>query len=379
MSAADNFPYSVAQQKALISSDFNSTLIIQFSFGIYTGVFAATMYFYIHKENRTRARDVIIIGTTTALYILTAVNILVDWLYTNILLVAQGGTRVEIFLESTNENVPLGERILGDLTFFFVFLFADGLLVWRCFHACGRSLRKSILPISLFLVETALAFTTAVYSCLVDAKPSFETNQNIDIFNHLSAATLVVVVVTSLVSTAVICLQIWRHTRLGSRSKRHYKTIINALIESSALYTVTVLFSAVVNFINTSDPQSSFSLVLVSYFVAAATMTLSGLAPTLMIARLAISSNPEDAEDSESARLPSDLIGRESYADLEVQQRDSNGVVEVESNAIQVLPNSEYRGPAKDELEDHCDLNVVREDSRAGENHGVNYERRVTP
>ncbi|KAF9536098.1 hypothetical protein CPC08DRAFT_771736 [Agrocybe pediades] len=46
MSTTDEFPYSVAQQKALISADLNSTLLGQFLFGIYTGIFLATMYIY---------------------------------------------------------------------------------------------------------------------------------------------------------------------------------------------------------------------------------------------------------------------------------------------------------------------------------------------
>ncbi|KAF9554301.1 hypothetical protein CPC08DRAFT_766853 [Agrocybe pediades] len=46
MSTTDDFPFSVAQQKALISADLNSTLLFQFLFGIYTGLFPATLYIY---------------------------------------------------------------------------------------------------------------------------------------------------------------------------------------------------------------------------------------------------------------------------------------------------------------------------------------------
>ncbi|KAF9553199.1 hypothetical protein CPC08DRAFT_767724 [Agrocybe pediades] len=350
MSTTDNFPFSVAQQKALISANLNSTLLLQFLFGIYTGVFPATIYIYIYRENRTRARDRIIIGTTAALYCLTAVNTVINWLYTDILGITRNATRVEMFIESAIQDIPLGEEIIRDLTFFAAFVLADGLLVWRCFHSCGRSFRRSLLPIALLMVEIVLALTVNVYRCLLDTKPNFATRQTEVIFNHLSATTFVAVAATSLVSTAVICLQIWRRTTLVSRSRKRYRTIINALIESSALYTVTVIFSAVLAFNNTGIIKSSFRVVLISYFDQAATQIISGLAPTLMIARLFVSSGQEDTELS-SARLPTDLIGRTAHAtgdnivnvgcDLEMQQSGSTPVGEGESEEIKPVARME--------------------------------------
>ncbi|KAF9552674.1 hypothetical protein CPC08DRAFT_822744 [Agrocybe pediades] len=139
MSTTSEFPYSVAQQKAMISVDLNSTLLAQFLFGIYTGIFLATMYIYSHKENCTRARDMIIIGNAGALYLLITLTTLINWIYTNILFCTKGATRVDMFIESVTEDIPLGEEIIDDVTSLVGFLFADGLLVWRCFHACGRS------------------------------------------------------------------------------------------------------------------------------------------------------------------------------------------------------------------------------------------------
>ncbi|KAF9555549.1 hypothetical protein CPC08DRAFT_780419 [Agrocybe pediades] len=259
MSTADDFPFSVAQQKAWISADLNSTLLLQFLFGIYTGLFPATMYIYIHKENRMRARDMVIIGSTTVLYLATALSTVINWLYTNILFGTHGGTRVEIFMESLIQDLPLGQKIIDNLIFFGGFLFADGLLVWRCFYACGRSFRRSLIPIALLTVEIDMA----VYYAQLSVK---EALQN------------------------------------------HYQ----GLFESSALYTITVLLQAIVDLNMTGDIESSYKAFLVSNFVDAASQILSGLVPTLMIARLFASSHKEDTEGS-SACLPSDLIdGRAS-------------------------------------------------------------------
>ncbi|KAF9537515.1 hypothetical protein CPC08DRAFT_808934 [Agrocybe pediades] len=327
MSSTADLPFSVAQQKLMISADLNSTLMAQFLFGIYTGLFPATIYLCVHKENRTRSGARIVIGSLTALYVVTAIQISVTWLYTNIVLCTDGGTRADTFIESVT-----AERVIVDVTALIVFLFADGLLVWRCVHACGRSLRKSFLPIALFAVETGLVLTTMVYECLLDARPDFDTVKTFHVANRLQAATRVSVAATSVVSTVVICLQIWRLTTRRSRSWIHYRTIIRALIESSAIYSVTILFVAILDFTIAQDLESSFAVVLIANIVVTCTQIISGLAPTLMIGRLFLPSSQEVTEDS-SVRLPSELIDGVSHAvdsdmgngehDLEMQQNGS--------------------------------------------------------
>ncbi|KAF9551543.1 hypothetical protein CPC08DRAFT_768702 [Agrocybe pediades] len=270
-----------------------------------------------------------------------------------------------MFMESLSQNIPKGVDILGDITTYIRFAFADGLLVWRCFHACGRSFRRSLLPIALLTVETVLVLSAMAYNFLLNAKPGFETLQTDEISNRLDAATYVVVAATSFVSTGVICLQIWRQTTLSSRSRKHYRTIINALVESSALYTVTVLLLAVLVFnFKTGNIESSYKVFLLSNFIDAAIQIISGLAPTLMIVRLVMSSSQEDTEVS-SARLPSELMSHASHAnganipnmgsDLEMQQSGFVGWVEQESEEIQVVPRSEYHGQPEDELEDRLE------------------------
>ncbi|KAF4610190.1 hypothetical protein D9613_010232 [Agrocybe pediades] len=321
----------------------------QFLFGIYTGLFPATIYLCVHKENRTRSGARIVIGSLTALYVVTAIQISVTWLYTNIVLCTDGGTRADTFIESVTGDLPLNtaERVIVDVTALIVFLFADGLLVWRCVHACGRSLRKSFLPIALFAVETGLVLTTMVYECLLDARPDFDTEKTFHVANRLQAATRVSVAATSVVSTVVICLQIWRLTTRRSRSWIHYRTIIRALIESSAIYSVTILFVAILDFTIAQDLESSFTVVLIANIVVTCTQIISGLAPTLMIGRLFLPSNQEDTKDS-SVRLPSELIDGVSHAvdsdmgngehDLEMQQNGSvTGVTQEATGSEEIM------------------------------------------
>ncbi|KAF9552525.1 hypothetical protein CPC08DRAFT_768227 [Agrocybe pediades] len=344
MSTTDEFPFSVAQQKALISADLNSTLLFQFLFGIYTGIFLATMYIYSHKENRTRARDMIIIGNTGALYFLIALGAVMNWIFTNVLYCTKGATRVDMFIESLMQNMPLREEIINNVTSLVVYLFADGLLV------SGVEMLSRMWSVLSQIITanpaTHSGDSAIVYRCLVDAKSDFNTFQTTENSNRLSAAANIAVVLTSLFSTGIICLQIWQHSSPSSRSRKHYKAIINALIQSSAIYTVAVLLEAIVDFTNTGDAQSSFTIISISGFIDVASQIASGLAPTLMIARLVLSSSEQDTVVS-SAHLPSELISGAPHAtgtanmtnvgaDLEMQQRSSFGVDEQESEAIQV-------------------------------------------
>ncbi|KAF9537717.1 hypothetical protein CPC08DRAFT_771243 [Agrocybe pediades] len=69
---------------------------------------------------------------------------------------------------------------------------------------------------ALLTVETALIIADMVYGCLIRIYPDFETAQTTDITDRLNAVTYIAVMATSLVATAVMCLEIWQYTRHSS-------------------------------------------------------------------------------------------------------------------------------------------------------------------
>ncbi|KAF9544384.1 hypothetical protein CPC08DRAFT_730290 [Agrocybe pediades] len=271
MSAPHTLPYTVAQQKSFISADFNSTLMSQFLFGIYTGVFAATIYIYWHREDRAFPKASVVIGSITVLYGATAIYVPLTWFYTNVLLCTNGTTRLQMFIESVSEALPTGVIMVINLTAGFGFVFADGLLVWRCYHACGHSLRHSLLPIALFIVETGLVVSSMVYICLLDAKPELVSPRTSQISSRLSAARFISVAVTSLVATFMICRQIYGHTEPGSKARRRYRRVIDTLIQSSGVYPVTVVFLAILDILASHIEKLSdeFTVNAIEHYVSA--------------------------------------------------------------------------------------------------------------
>ncbi|KAF9560016.1 hypothetical protein CPC08DRAFT_762941 [Agrocybe pediades] len=310
MSTTDLYQYTIPQQTLRISSDLNSTLIIQFLFGVYTGVFFVSLFIYLQRGNRTASKDRVVIGSMTALYVLSAINVPINWYYTNLLICTRGTTRFNMFEESMTGTLPTAIRILSETSRFGGFILADGLLVWRCYHACGRSLRGLVLPVA-YRPSEVLVICNTVFACLTDLEARFDTAQWHPIEARLTAAMYTAVALTSLVSTFIICREIYvRAKRLslpGSRTR--YWRVIDVLIQSSGAYTALVLPEAIMNFVDTGgDSSTVFTESVIFLYLDAILPFVSGLAPTLMVARLFLGFNENHSDEISYAELPSHFI-----------------------------------------------------------------------
>ncbi|KAF9554363.1 hypothetical protein CPC08DRAFT_712941 [Agrocybe pediades] len=301
-------PFTVAQQKAHIEVDLTSTFMMQFLFGIYTGIFPAAIYIYVHRENRGLSKSIVVIGSLTALYVTIAYPVLLNWYYSVLQFTKDSGTRVELFIEGvTHTQIPVKLDVLLDIALFAEFAFADALLVWRCFHACGQSLRKTSVPLVLLFVEIVLVLCSMVYRCLFAFKSGFETLSTIHIFYRINGAMFISVALTSLLSTILICYEIYSRTTRESWSRRRYQHVVNALVESSGVYSVAAIVSAILQIMDTAMLQSFFIGGLVEEYALPLAELLGGIAPTLMIARLFLAPSSEDTEANSSVQLPSGL------------------------------------------------------------------------
>ncbi|KAF9554738.1 hypothetical protein CPC08DRAFT_726911 [Agrocybe pediades] len=244
---------SVSVQKGQISSTLNSIVFQQFLFGIYTGIFAITAYTYCMSEDDRQhghktSPSWIVAATVITLYILTAVGVSFDWKYAELMFCTLGETRLTIYDDGVRGSpqpfFQIGLQILYNIAQLGGIILADGLLVWRCFHACGSSLCAAILPIGLFIVETARVI---VFLYLSSHKQSRTLSELATIkaenatTAHVAGSALVSAAVTSLVATLMICRQIYRHTaihRLGTRSR--YRRLFLTLIQSSGVYSAAI-------------------------------------------------------------------------------------------------------------------------------------------
>ncbi|KAF9542234.1 hypothetical protein CPC08DRAFT_824285 [Agrocybe pediades] len=281
----------------------------------YTGLFAVTILMYFHQGNRIASSKTIIVGSMAALYALTTITVAINWHFTNQRFCTDGGSREQIFLGPvTSSWMYVFASIVGGGA---TFIIADGVLVWRCFHACGQSFRSCALPISLFILEILLVICSDVVSSLVYNEPEVfhvrEFLTLVSVTTILDGAMYVSVAATSLAATYIICGQVYTHTKPGSRSRRRYRNVIDALIQSSALYSSVIVIEAVLYIVEglpsslkPTTPQNMNPIFVLGFF-SDAVVLVTGIAPTLMVARLVLSSYNEDAEVS-SISFPKYLI-----------------------------------------------------------------------
>ncbi|KAF9560014.1 hypothetical protein CPC08DRAFT_818450 [Agrocybe pediades] len=312
MTSRNDFPTSVVQQKLLISADLHSALMQQFLTGVYTGLFAVTIFTCLQREVYTSSIKRIIIGSMASLYAMTALTCVTNWMDVTILLCDQSLTRLSTALASATFSVPPALSITGVLSQNIVLLLADGLMVWRCFHACGSSLRRSLVPIGLLVIETALVLGSSAFYILVNlGSGPWDPIFTCIVADYLGGAMAISVVATSLAATFLICRQIYTHTKtLPGSARSRYERVIDTLIQSCGMYSAAVIGLAVVQLLVASGPSTSFRLTVyaIENYVTSFGNIMAGLSPTLMIARLVTSSAPHHDTERSYARFHSDQM-----------------------------------------------------------------------
>ncbi|KAF4620077.1 hypothetical protein D9613_005221 [Agrocybe pediades] len=154
----------------------------------------------------------------------------------------------------------------------------------------------------------ALVVASAIFDCLLYLRPELETHQLILVSDYLDGASFISVAATSLVATFMICYQIYSRTTPGSGARRLYRHIVDALVQSSCVYTVTVILLAIVDFL-VNSPNFRVNADILEAYSSALGFTITGLAPTLMIARLATGSTHYGAETASSTSFTSAING----------------------------------------------------------------------
>ncbi|KAF4610000.1 hypothetical protein D9613_010332 [Agrocybe pediades] len=118
------------------------------------------------------------------------------------------------------------------------------------------------------------------------------------------------VAATNLMATFMIYRQICTHTTHSSHSWSRHKHVIDALVQSAAVYSAVVVFQAIMGFLDTSEARLSKKAPVVEYYANA--LSIMGLIPTIMVARLASRSKDDQIEElSESVHIPSGLLNQQ--------------------------------------------------------------------
>ncbi|KAK0184747.1 hypothetical protein F5146DRAFT_1144863 [Armillaria mellea] len=306
----------------MLDADLNGTVFDSLLQGIYTGIVAVTMwnickgnivYSIVQTEpkgaavmNKSQHIGRTMVVVIILLYIFTTINFSVNWSDMNSRFVRKGQSFWTKYLEASSHTmmITVGEGVMAAICT----TLADSTIIWRCWIVWGRRW-LSILPPVLLLISATVLKMLASYELYV------ASNEYIRYFTPYSSCVLA----TTLWCTLLIIYRIVTVARAGGEAGfglRAYRHVLEVLIESSALYSISLILCTAFFARNVDS---------IIYFDALAGVT-RGIAPTLIIGRVAAGhARPDDSWQgsviSGSLRFGSHAGGQSSLrSDLEAQQ-----------------------------------------------------------
>uniref|UniRef100_A0A8H7XSL9 Uncharacterized protein n=1 Tax=Psilocybe cubensis TaxID=181762 RepID=A0A8H7XSL9_PSICU len=167
--------------------------------------------------------------------------------------------------------------LMGAVLLYASFIISDGLLVWRCYHVCGRSIRWLAVPLTLFIAECSLYIA---FICL-GTDP---------IANALAFTLLATTLCTTcLIAYRIITASSSKDAYGSLPSQRLFHRILAMIVESAAAYAVVLLvWSIVPHLPGPNTAAAGYGKIVVNGYVETVLVVVSGMAPTVLVARLAV-------------------------------------------------------------------------------------------
>ncbi|KZT29624.1 hypothetical protein NEOLEDRAFT_1127343 [Neolentinus lepideus HHB14362 ss-1] len=260
-------------------------------YGIYIPIFSACIY-VLAAGGRLSSTNKRLLMITVILFTITSVQTI--------------GTFVDIFLTS---NIAAPVQYAGetpaiirekDVSNFFDcvldalnatnIIFADGLLIWRCYMVWGRSITVIIVPIIMLAAGSACGYTLVYFDSqfyLLRLRtvwyllpPQDKWTHFERMYEYMSIVYYSTSLVTNLLMSSLIAYRIWRinkDVRIVPSLSGSYKRIALSIVETGAIYSACLLIAVIYD--ATSDLTSTEAMGVSRSVV----VMISGIAPTLLI------------------------------------------------------------------------------------------------
>ncbi|SJK98346.1 uncharacterized protein ARMOST_01611 [Armillaria ostoyae] len=333
----DDYKASLLQY---LDADLNSMIIYALLHGIYTGIFAVTMWNIFNNKSRPIRRAIVVV--ITLLYALITISVVADWSYYNSAFIDSGQNFWTVFLYfSTSRQATSWEmNIAASVST----ILADSYIIWCCWTVWGRRWVVVLLPI-ISLISASGKVSDLIYSFHISIVLYIVSrimqvyhqyvNGSPEIFNRLYISFILT---TTIWCTLLVIYRILSVTgfRRGAEGRlRVYHRFIQVVVESSALYSISLILELAL-IIRASDGL---------YYLDTIAAIAKGVAPTLLVGRAAAGhTRPEDDCNEITVstlhfQTPSERDTTSSQAsimesavlenDLEAQQQQSDELVVV--------------------------------------------------
>ncbi|SJL02380.1 uncharacterized protein ARMOST_05707 [Armillaria ostoyae] len=274
--------YLTDEDKAIVFQyldDFlNSQFLLALLHGVYTGILAVTLWnIFVNKCRPIRRALVVVI----LLYALITISFALGWSFMSSGFIENGQNFWTVFskLNGANQAYNWEAGIPAAIST----ILADSYIIWCCWTVWGRHWLIVLLPI-LSLISATVARSIDVYRLYFSAVDS--------VFLTLNLSSILA---TTLWCTVFIIFRILTVTgvrREGGRL-RVYHHFIEVLVESSALYSIALIMELAFYIRNDA----------VFFYFDGITLIAKGVAPTLLLGRVAAGHTRPTEEHDDSATV----------------------------------------------------------------------------
>jgi len=273
----------------------NSLIVEDWFHGLYSATMLVTLWIIAFNKQLAGSRKSWQIGLVIAPYICSTIHASLNWLY---------------YSKAIDDNeLPTGPGLLYSLThlkvwiegtgdtFFCLNIFmADCVFIWRCWIVWNRRWAVIVLPTLATISGAILAgFIISDQVVALRSLEAFTIAKKSEEFVKFSTVYFSLSVATSLTTTLLITLRILLVQRVskqnGVNNGRTFNPIVEILIESAVLYSVTLLTFVVL------DIEKNVNV----YYAQNIHAQMAGLAPLLIILRVAAGHSRSQEEWSASA------------------------------------------------------------------------------
>ncbi|KAK0185109.1 hypothetical protein F5146DRAFT_1144315 [Armillaria mellea] len=255
-----------------LDTELNANILDSLLHGVYTGILVITLWNIFIANSRPNGKAMV--AVIVLLHILTTINFAFQWSYMRSIVVDNAqdlGTKfVRIFEAGDPFFLETG------ITSAICTILADSTMIWRCWMVWGRCWLITLLP-ALCLVSATVFKIISIHRQLTDGT-------NDDLLTPVLYASFSLG--TTLWSTLLIIYRVWTKGRTNERGLGAYRHVVEVLIESSALYSASlILFVA---FFAHNDGAANY--------LDPITGIARGIAPTLLVGRVAAGhARPDDS------------------------------------------------------------------------------------
>ncbi|KAK0224089.1 hypothetical protein IW262DRAFT_873040 [Armillaria fumosa] len=247
---------------------------------LYTGILAVTLW-NTSTMNKSRHISQAMVVIILLLYIATIIDLSFTWLEIHSMFIDHGQnllTKYVVYI-SPGTVTSIGAGVVGAICS----ILADSTMIWRCWLVWGRRWPAILLPV-IFLLSATGTITSTFYLANLSSKfcAVFKIIGTYKGYINPYGSTFEYVVYTSFMlastlwCTSFIIYRVVTVVRAGG-GLRDYYHVLEVLVESSALYSISLILC--IAFLT----RNAISLIYFDTLAAAA----RGVAPTILVGRVA--------------------------------------------------------------------------------------------